>query len=217
MATFRAFQDVDMFHLDGFAELGDPETVFFENGKHYLVGFADADLGGEVFMDLKSSPAHPFTYNHAGRPTGGMISAITVDVNTQEQFKFTGLDVPIVLFEKDIADHDPHAAVELALKGNDRIVGSSGDDVLLGGAGHNIFSFRGIFGKDRIVDFSPLDKIAFAFAPNFDDYTDVLRNSHISDGELMIVDPNNPNNVTTIHGIDEKHDLRPSELLFFHH
>jgi serralysin len=102
------------------------------------------------------------------------------------------------------------------LAGN-RIIGSPGDDVLLGGAGYNIFVFKGTFGHDTVADWSRLNKLAFAFEPNLRSYADVMRDSHISHGEFVFVDPNNPNNTVTITAIDEKADLRPSELLFLHH
>jgi len=217
MAVFVASEPVNM-NSQLQREFGAANQLhkFIDNSKEIFVGGQVQSLNAVLFIDFRSLPSHPFTYNH-GHLTGGMISAITVDLNAQEQFKFTGLDTPIVLFEKDIAEHNLHAATELLLKGNDRIIGSPGDDVLLGGAGYNTLVFKGTFGHDTIADWSALDKIAFAFETNLDSYVEVLRDSHISHGEFVFVDPNNPNNTVTIPAIDEKTDLRPSELLFLHH
>jgi hypothetical protein len=219
MARFTAIEVINMnAQLQVELALIIKLNAIVANGKEFFVAGQDdptRDPTEFIFIDLQSLPGHPFTYHH-GHPTGGMINAITVDLNAQEQFKFTGLDTSIVLFEKDLEEHRPRAAVELLFKGNDTVTGSSGNDVLWAGDGDNVFVFKGNWGQDVVVDFDAFDKIALAYA-QFANYERVVHDSHInSHHQLVIVDPVTHSSIT-IPSLDEKSDLKPSELLFLHH
>lgn len=217
MPTFVATESVNM-NSQLQREFGDFNHLhlFVHNSKEIFAGGQDQSLNAVVFIDMKSSPGHPFMYSH-GHPTGGMISTITVDLNGSEQFKFTGLSTPIVLFEKDIEALHPRAAVELLLEGNVRIFTSGGNNLLLGDPdGHNTFFFNQLSGKNTIAGFSQLDRIAFAFEQPFHSYEEVRNHEHLdSRGHLVIVDPVNPNYTITFPTLDAKAELPASHVLFY--
>jgi len=176
---------------------------------------------GFEYPDSRDSP-------YTGKWSGGSFSSFEVSVKTTippnfhkltPEYKFTGVEVVLTHIVRYIEKGDYTGALDLFLKGlgrgdKDKIIGSSGDDVLRGGTFRNEFIYHHkIFGNDAIDNFQKSftneDKIVFSRSI-FDKFADVKQHSKL-DGHGNVVIEYDANDTITLRGV---HHLHADDFLF---
>ncbi len=82
-----------------------------------------------------------FTFDSAGKPTGGTITGISIFLNngTTKMQELTGLSVGLEAFHDAAAAYDQYAMARFLMRGNDVLKGNAGDQDLSGYTGNDTF------------------------------------------------------------------------------
>lgn len=142
MGVFSFFAGVDMTDTDvfGFATGGiDDGATSSELVFHDTSGFGELDVHGKNFGD----------FDENGLPHVGTIKGLDLSLFGNPVAAFSKLTIDVSAFIGFLGTGDSHGLVELALKGNDEVNGSSDADVLIGLKGRDVIA--GNAGTDQLI------------------------------------------------------------------